>query len=140
MRSLNYFLALILFTVSFSGIAQSGEREHKIVFQLTTSDTTAYRALTRQLNNVLVHWPKAKMEVVIYAKGIGFVRKDQSVYETEINDLGKKGVVFAVCENTMKQQKLTKDQVLSAVTYVPVGIAELVTKQEEGWSYIKVGM
>jgi intracellular sulfur oxidation DsrE/DsrF family protein len=133
-----YHLAILLFAGSLTVNAQ--EREHKIVFQLTTSDTTVYRSLTRQLNNVLVHWPKAKLEVVIYAKGIGFVRKDQSVYEAEIAELKKRGVTFAVCENTMKQQKLTKDQVLNSVIYVPVGIAEIVTKQEEGWSYIKVGI
>ncbi|NBA87792.1 hypothetical protein GVN16_18630 [Emticicia sp. CRIBPO] len=133
-----YHLAILLFAGSLTVNAQ--EREHKIVFQLTTSDTTVYRSLTRQLNNVLVHWPKAKLEVVIYAKGIGFVRKDQSVYEAEIAELKKRGVTLAVCENTMKQQKLTKDQVLNSVIYVPVGIAEIVTKQEEGWSYIKVGI
>jgi intracellular sulfur oxidation DsrE/DsrF family protein len=39
----------------------------------------------------------------------------------------------------MKNQKVTKDQLISEVEYVKVGIAEIVEKQEQGWSYIKGG-
>lgn len=39
----------------------------------------------------------------------------------------------------MKSQKVTKDQLIPEVEYVPVGIAEIVEKQEQGWSYIKGG-
>jgi len=113
--------------------------EHRIVFHLATADTTAYRSLAKQLNNVLDIWPTAKLEVVIHNKGIGFMRKDQSVFEPEIKALKDKGVVFAVCENTLKSQKLTKEQMLPQATFVPVGLAELVLKQEAGWSYIKAG-
>jgi intracellular sulfur oxidation DsrE/DsrF family protein len=39
----------------------------------------------------------------------------------------------------LKQRKIEKKQILSAATYVPVGIAELVLKQEAGYAYIKAG-
>ncbi|MCU0341013.1 MAG: DsrE family protein [Spirosomaceae bacterium] len=119
--------------------APKSEKTHKMVFQLATPDTAAYRALTRQLNNVLAYWPTAQIEVVVHNKGIGFMRKDQRIFEPEIAALKAKGIVFAVCENTMKQQKLTKEQILPQAIYVPVGIAEIVVRQEEGWAYLKAG-
>lgn len=132
-------LGLLLLTIPALAQSKTRARQHRIVFHLATGDTLAYRALTKQLSNVLAYWPTALLEVVVHNKGIGFMRRDQSVFEPEIQALKSKGVVFAVCENTMKQQKLTKDQILPQAIYVPVGLAELVIRQEEGWSYIKAG-
>lgn len=132
-------LGLLLLTVPALAQSKADAKQHRIVFHLATGDTLAYRALTKQLNNVLAYWPTALLEVVVHNKGISFMRRDQSVFEPEIQALKSKGVIFAVCENTMKQQKLTKDQILSEAVFVPVGLAELVIRQEEGWSYIKAG-
>ena len=141
MKKNRLFLFLGLLLLVTPALAQSNSRtkQHRIVFHLATGDTLAYRALTKQLSNVLAYWPTALLEVVVHNKGIGCMRRDQSVFEPEIQALKSKGVVFAVCENTMKQQKLTKDQILSQAIFVPVGLAELVIRQEEGWSYIKAG-
>jgi intracellular sulfur oxidation DsrE/DsrF family protein len=130
---------LLLLTVPALAQSKTDAKQHRIVFHLATGDTLAYRALTKQLNNVLAYWPTALLEVVVHNKGIGFMRRDESLFEPEIQALKSKGVVFAVCENTMKQQKLTKDQILPQAIFVPVGLAELVIRQEEGWSYIKAG-
>lgn len=140
MKNNLYFLLVgLLLTIPALAQSKTDTRQHRIVFHVATGDTLAYRALTKQLSNVLAYWPTASLEVVIHNKGIGFMRRDQSVFEPEIQALKSKGVVFAVCENTMKQQKLTKDQILGQAIFVPVGLAELVIRQEEGWSYIKAG-
>jgi intracellular sulfur oxidation DsrE/DsrF family protein len=44
-----------------------------------------------------------------------------------------------VCENTLKNRNISKDLLIPNVEFVPAGIAEIVEKQEEGWSYIKGG-
>ena len=49
------------------------------------------------------------------------------------------GVQFVVCENTMKQRKVTKEQLLPNTGFVKMGIGEIILKQEQGWSYIKAG-
>jgi intracellular sulfur oxidation DsrE/DsrF family protein len=140
MKTRALFVLALGLLLSVPGLAQKKKVvQHRVVFQLTTSDTAAYRALTRQIGNVLTHWPTAKIEVVVHNRGIGFMRKDQSVLEAEIQAFTDKGVVFAVCENTLKQQKLSKDQILPQAIFVPVGLAEIITRQEEGWAYIKAG-
>jgi uncharacterized protein len=129
-------LTIVIVNYSFS---QSKEKEHKIVFHLASSDSLVHKALVKQIGNVLDYWKNAKIEVVVHSYGIGFMKKDESRYFKEIEALNGKGVIFAVCENTMKQRKLEKSQILSTATFVPVGLAEIILKEEDGWSYIKAG-
>lgn len=130
---------LMLIAINFSFGQKKKDKQHKVLFHLATADTLAYKALVRQLSNVLEVWPTAKIEVVVHNNGIGFMKKEETHYAKEIGALSERGVTFAVCENTMKQRKLEKSQILTVATYVPVGLAEVVMKQEEGWSYIKAG-
>lgn len=115
------------------------KKPHRIIFQLTTPDTAAFRALTRQLNNVLAHWPTAQLEVVAHNKGIAMLQKEKTNVQPEISALKMKGVQFIACENTLKQLKIEKSQIIPESGFVPVGIAEIVTRQEAGWAYIKAG-
>jgi len=48
-------------------------------------------------------------------------------------------VKFVACQNSMRMQKVELKDLLAGVTPVPAGIIEVVTKQEQGWAYIKGG-
>lgn len=117
----------------------SDKKAHRIVFQITTPDTVAYRALMRQLNNVLAHWPEAQIEVVAHNKGIGLLEKKKSNVPAELAALKSKGVQFVACEQTLKQLKLEKTDILPESSFVERGIIHIVERQEQGWSYIKAG-
>lgn len=150
MKQLNaYFIGaaaafLLVGIYSFSNTNSSSEvsmekKTSRVVFQLSTPDTAAYRALTRQLNNLLEGLPKAQIEVVVHNKGIAMLHKDKSNVAPELEGLKNKGVQFVACEQTMKQQKLQKTDILALAGFVPRGLVEIITKQEQGWSYIKAG-
>ena len=128
------FLMIVFVNFSFGQT-----KEHRIVFHLATSDTLAQKALVKQLSNVLDYWNTAKLEVVVHNNGINFMKQENARFAKEIADLKQRGVVFAVCENTLKQRKIEKNQILPSAVFVPVGLAEIVLRQEEGWSYIKAG-
>jgi uncharacterized protein len=64
------FLLFSILTFSFS-FSQSEKSEIKIVFQLATSDTTAHKALMKQLGNILATEPSTKIEVVCHGPGFG---------------------------------------------------------------------
>ena len=134
-------LILSVLAIGFVNIvdAQTKEKEHKIVFHLASSDTLVHKALVKQIANVLDYWKTAKIEVVVHNSGIGFMKQDEARYAKEIQALNTRGVIFAVCENTLKQRKIEKSQILTNATFVPVGIAEIVLKEEDGWSYLKAG-
>jgi intracellular sulfur oxidation DsrE/DsrF family protein len=140
MKNLTILFVFVFSMISIGALAQKKPNNHKIVFQFTNAnDTLQQKAIVNQLTNLTNHWPNAKYEVVIHSMGLPFVMSSKSKQIQAIKALRAKGVRFLVCENTLKSQKVTKDQLITEVEYVPVGIAEIVEKQEQGWSYIKGG-
>jgi intracellular sulfur oxidation DsrE/DsrF family protein len=54
--------------------------------------------------------------------------------------LADAGVLCAACENSLRKKNVPKAALLPLVTTVDSGVAEVVRKQEAGWSYIKSGI
>jgi intracellular sulfur oxidation DsrE/DsrF family protein len=111
----------------------------RVVFQLSSPDTAAHRALTRQLQNLLEGLPNAQVEVVVHNKGISMLHAQKTTLATELQGLKDRGVQFVACEQTLKQQKLEKSDILPLAGFVPRGLVEIIQKQEKGWAYIKAG-
>ncbi|MBG6111000.1 intracellular sulfur oxidation DsrE/DsrF family protein [Flavobacterium sp. CG_23.5] len=140
MKNLKLITLILIGLFTVSTFAQKRPNKHKVVFQFTNAnDTLQQKAFANQLKNLTDHWPNAKYEVVVYNMGLEFVMATKSKHIAAIRALHAKGVRFVVCENTMKNRKITKEQLIPEVEYVPAGIAEIVEKQEQGWSYIKGG-
>ncbi len=112
---------------------------HKVVFQFTLADSMQQKAFSNQLKNLRKHWPDAQIEVVAYNHGIDFLMTKRTRHHDIIADLKKAGVRFVVCQNTMNQRNIKADELIQEAEIVPAGIAEIVEKQEQGWSYIKGG-
>ena len=133
------FLVVLLLTVG-SANAFAQKKQHKIVFAFTNAqDTLQQKAFTKQLQNLRAHWPKAKIEVVLYNNGIDYLMSAKSKHIAAIRELKSMDISFMVCENTMKQRKILVSELLPEAQIVAAGIAEIVEKQEMGWSYIKGG-
>lgn len=130
-------LSLLFVGISFGATAQ--EKKYKMVFDLSSADTTAHSAVLRQIRNLWKALPGTQVEVVLHGKALAMVQKDKAFFTDKINALKNDGVTFAVCKNTMKRFNLKEEDMLPTVIFVPAAIAELVVKQAEGWSYIKSG-
>jgi uncharacterized protein len=130
MKTRLLIVSFLVIVIAHASFGQTKEKQHRIVFHL---------ALVKQLGNVLDYWPTAQIEVVVHNNGIGFMKADEARFAKEITALKGRGVAFAVCENTLKLRKIEKAQILPTAVFVPVGLAEIVLKQEDGWSYIKAG-
>lgn len=140
----NYFLLTALMLMSSLIYAQNESSdvdlaEHKIVFQLTSADTNVHKMLVRQLGNVLAAAPNSKIEVVCHGPGIAMLTTKQTIVHPKVSELKGKGIEFMVCENTLKEKKVTKEEIIPEAAFVKAGIIEIVRKQEEGWSYIRAG-
>lgn len=134
--------SILVLIATFNGNAQSDKKTnsiHKIVFQLTSDDTLVHKGLIKQLNNVLTATPTTKIEVVCHGPGISFLVTDKTTVYTNIMQMKAKGVTFEACENTLKEKNISKDRIIPEARFVPSAIVEIITKQEEGWSYIKAG-
>lgn len=141
---MKHFLYLIAFAFCLNTglFAQNTEvktPEHKIVFQLTSGDTTVHKQLVKQFNNILTVSPGTQIELVCHGAGMDFLISGKTIVENKIEALAKRGVVFYACEFSIKERKIDRNTILKTAGYVPAGIIEIVSKQEQGWSYIKAG-
>lgn len=142
-------LALCLaLTVSASGcaIGQGGSMagnsasatKAKVIFQVSDADPKKWNLALNNLKNVQDALGKDKVdaELVVYGPGIGML-KAESTAGNRVNAAIKDGVTIVACENTMQNMKLTKDDMLASIGYVPGGVIELMEKQKAGYAYIK---
>jgi uncharacterized protein len=135
MKKLLAILLLPLLSPAFS-FAQT---DYKVVFDLTTKDTIDHKNVLRWINEISKADPKAKLEVVFYGKSLDLVVKDRSIQPELLTTLAaNKNIAFKVCKVAMKANNVEKGQLLAGVQTVPDGIFEIISKQKEGWGYIKV--
>jgi intracellular sulfur oxidation DsrE/DsrF family protein len=108
--------------------------------QLNSADTAVWSGMLGNIRNFQKVWPgKVKIEVVVHGKALNFLVTSKSHLVADIEAMTKQGVVFNACENTMNKYGIKKEMLIPSVSSVPSGVAELVVKQEEGWSYLKTG-
>jgi intracellular sulfur oxidation DsrE/DsrF family protein len=139
------FLLLLMLWSGHSAMAQNeapvvSTKKLKVVFQLTSGDTLAQKALAKQLYNFLTAAPNAKIEVVCHNNGISFLQSAVSKQGDKIKELSARGVDFVACENTLRERKIKREELLKECRTVPAGVVEVVLKQDKGWSYIKAGL
>lgn len=125
--------------ISSQQVAGAIAPPHRIIFQLVSGDTLAHKQLMKQLNNILTVAPGTQMEVVCHGPGLEMLVIDKTIVADKIKKLTQSGVVFNACEFSMKERNVEKSRILSEAGLVPAGIIEIVTRQEQGWSYIKSG-
>lgn len=120
---------------------QHATAQHKAVFDMTSDQPAVWEATLRNLENLTRHYGpgQARFEVVSHGTGIGLVLKSNTALASRMEALALQGVTFAACNNTMTRKGLTRGDLLPFVTVVPAGVAEIIEKQEAGWSYIKAG-
>ena len=139
--SIPSFVAVMLVTL-LAACASTGAGTDRVVYHLNEGLPQASNGL-RNINNHLEVNPAAKIIVVAHAQGVDFLMKDVkdrngNKYEDLVEQLRNRGVQFDVCEITLRNRKLTKDQFIADVTFVPSGVAEITRlQQQEGYAYLK---
>jgi hypothetical protein len=125
-----------------AGCAATGGKQDKVVYHINEGSAQASNGL-RNIGNHLEVNPDAKIVVVTHALGVDFLMKgakdkNGAKYEDLVEQLRQRGVQFDVCEITLRNRTLTKDQFIEYVTWVPSGVAEVTRLQlREGYAYLK---
>lgn len=128
---------LTLFSAA-KGFAE--KKQHKIVIQFSSPDSLSYNALITNLTNLETGWPDAQVEVVFHSGGLDMMLSKKTRFAKELEKFHDQGIAMMVCENTMARRKVSKADLLPFAGTVPMGIGEVVLKQEAGWSYLKGGL
>jgi intracellular sulfur oxidation DsrE/DsrF family protein len=114
----------------------------KVVYHFSAGLEQASLGL-QNIRNHLEANPKAEITVVAIAAGVDFLMKGAKTargneYRGMVEDLELQGVKFRVCEITLRERGLKKDQFLPEARFVPSGVAEIARLQaREGYAYIR---
>lgn len=134
--------AIALAGCASTGGSEGTVAEDKVVYHLNEGLAQASNGL-RNIRNHLEVNPKAKIVVVAHARGVDYLMKatkdaNGNPYETIVQDLKSQGVRFDVCQITLRNRKLKKEQFIEDATFVPSGVAEITRlQQREGYAYLR---
>jgi len=136
MRIKSLFITLALCLASSLGWAQDS-----VVYHIDDTSTQALKGL-RNIRNHLDTDPTAKITVVTHAFGVDFLMegmkdRNESPFAATVAGLTARGVKFEVCEITLKNRNLKKEQFIQEAEFTPSGVVRLAKLQKQGYAYIK---
>jgi len=136
MRIVRFAAAALLCLAATATWAQD-----RVVYHI---DNTAAQGL-KGLRNVRNHLdvdPTAKVTVVTHADGVDMLMEGEKAangteYAPLVSALKARGVAFEICEITLKNRGLKKEQFIQEATFTPSGVVRIAKLQAQGSAYIK---
>lgn len=135
----HFLVAISLGTLNLVALAQD-----KVVYHIDNAAAQATKGL-RNIRNHLDVAPDTKIVVVTHADGVDFLmegskdEKNPNInYAALVSALKARGVSFEVCEITLKNRNLKKDQFIMDADFTPSGVVRVAQLQiHEKAAYIK---
>jgi intracellular sulfur oxidation DsrE/DsrF family protein len=134
---LRIIAALALAAAAFGAYAQD-----KVVYHFDSGLAQATKGL-RNIRNHLDVDPTAKIIAVAHAEGVDFLMEGAKTSNNQefaalVSDLEARGVKFEICEITLKNRNLKKEQFILGPTFTPSGVVRIANLQaREQYAYIK---
>jgi intracellular sulfur oxidation DsrE/DsrF family protein len=134
---LRTLLATLLALASLGAVAQD-----KVVYHFDAGIAQATKGL-RNIRNHLDVDPKAQIVAVAHAEGVDFLMEGAKTSNNQefaalVGDLAGRGVKFEICEITLKNRNLKKDQFILGPSFTPSGVVRIANLQaRERYAYIK---
>ena len=115
--------------------------QDKVVYHINDAKNHALAAL-RNVRNHLDTDPTAKIIVVAEAFGVDFLMEDAkhasgAAYGPLVSGLKSRGVKFEICEITLQNRSLKKEQFVQEADFTPSGVVRVTKLQKQGFAYVK---
>ena len=116
--------------------------QEKVVYHFDGGLSQAVKGL-RNMRNHLDTDPKAKLVAVAHAEGVDFLMEGAKTpngqeFASLVQDLENRGVKFEICEITLKNRNLKREQFIMGPTFTPSGVVRIANLQaQEHYAYIK---
>lgn len=135
------FIQRLLVTSLLVFAALAASAQDLVVYHIDDASVQALRAV-RSIRNHLDTDSQVKITVVSHADGVDFLMsgaKDRNgnEYAALVSALVARGVRFEVCELTLQQRNLKKDQFILEAEFTPSGVVRIAKLQQQGAAYIK---
>ncbi|MBL8361528.1 MAG: DsrE family protein [Rubrivivax sp.] len=115
--------------------------QDRVVYHIDNAAAQGLKGL-RNVRNHLDVDPQARITVVTHADGVDFLMegaKDANggAYAGPVAALVGRGVKFEVCEITLRNRNLKKEQFIQEADFTPSGVVRIAKLQKDGAAYIK---
>ncbi len=137
-------ITALLVSVSLLAASPFALAQDKVVYHIDDAASQATKGL-RNIRNHLDVAPTTQITVVTHANGVDFLMQDAKDkanasidYGSLVSALKSRGVKFEICEITLKNRNLKKEQFNLDADFTPSGvvrIAQLQSRQQH--AYIK---
>jgi intracellular sulfur oxidation DsrE/DsrF family protein len=137
--ALTLLAALLVSASAPVAVAQTAQPpKHKALIQVSDNDPQKWNLALNNARNMQddLNADAIDLEIVVYGPGIGMLKADSPVAK-RVADALKAGVQVVACENTMRNQKLQRTDMLAGIGYVDAGVVEIMKRQQQGWAYIR---
>ena len=121
----------------------SAAAQSSVVYHLDNASIQGLKGL-RNIRNHLDVAPQTKIVVVTHAEGVDLLiegakdEKNAVEYAPLIAALKSRGVRFEICEITLKNRKLSKDQFILDAEFTPSGVVRIADLQfRDKYAYVK---
>ena len=136
MRIKSALVAVALFLTAGLSWAQD-----TVAYHIDDTSTQALKGL-RNIRNHIDTDPTAKITVVTHALGVDFLMEgakdvNGGAFAGPVAALVARGVKFEVCEITLKNRNLKKEQFIQEADFTPSGVVRLAKLQKQGYAYLK---
>jgi len=136
MQLKSLFAAFLLVLSTGAALAQD-----RVVYHFDNAVAQGLKGL-RNVRNHIETDPSAKITIVTHAEGIDMLMEGAKAangteYAPLVSALKSKGVVFEICEITLKNRGLKKDQFIQEADFTPSGVVRIAKLQLQGYAYIK---
>lgn len=130
------FAAAVLTLAAGVALAQD-----KVVYHFDNAAAQGLKGLRNMRNHLDVD-PTAKLTAVAHAEGIDMLMEGAKAangteYAPLISALKARGVNFEICEITLKNRGLKKEQFIQEADFTPSGVVRVAKLQGQGHAYIK---
>ena len=134
MKSVIVSLALVL----AAGVVSA---QDTVVYHFDNAATQGLKGL-RNVRNHVDSDPTAKIIVVTHAEGVDMLMEGSKAgngteFAPLVSALKNKGVTFAICEITLKNRGLKREQFIQEADFTPSGVVRLAKLQKQDYAYIK---
>jgi uncharacterized protein len=111
---------------------------HRVVFQVSDNDPARWNLALNNARNVQTDLgaQNVQIEIVAYGPGINMLKAESAVAGGLAAALDT-NVGLIVCENTMQNNKVARDEMYGGIKYVQAGVTHIMRRQGEGWAYIR---
>ena len=136
MRIETFLVSLTLLFAAGLACAQDA-----VVYHFDNAAAQGLKGL-RNVRNHIDTDATAKITVVTHAEGIDMLMEGAKAangteYAPLVSALKSRGVTFEICEITLKNRGLKKEQFIQEADFTPSGVVRLAKLQKQGYAYIK---